>query len=994
MRRRAFTVLIMPLAMLAGCATATDTAMTSSGSPASAATAAPAPLSQLVSQVDIPYERFTLDNGLRVLVHTDRKAPVVAVSVWYNVGSKHEPEGKTGFAHLFEHLMFNGTENVPGDFFEPLRQIGATNLNGTTWFDRTNYFENVPTQALERALFLESDRMGHLLGAVTQQVLDNQRGVVQNEKRQGDNEPYGLVEYAQLAALFPEGHPYGHSTIGSMADLDAASLEDVRNWFRQHYGPNNAVLVLAGDIDAQTARPLVERYFGDIPRGPQQEPIAAPVPTLSAPKTEVMRDRVATTRIYRNWVVPGLTDPETVALSAGAGVLGGLSSSRLDNILVRQERLAVSVSANVQDFAQIGMFEVTVNVRPGVDPATVSRRLDEIMADYIRTGPTADEVSRYATRAVAGRIAGLEQVGGFGGKAVALAEGELYANNPELYKQQLQATAALTPAEIQAALQKWLTRPVYALSVVPGAREAYQEAGPRAGGFAGGTSAPRYYHTPEAGEAPLAPLPAQAQQRPATPAPAPATRPRQPGQFPPVGQIADLDFPDVTRARLSNGIEVVYANRDAVPITQVAISFDAGNAADPKDALGTQALMLSLLDEGTTTRNSIQIAEEQERLGAQIGANASMDRTTATLFALSANLTPSMALFGDVVKNPAFAPAEVERLRAQQLAEIAAELTQPQAIALRTLPPLLYGAQHPYGVPFTGTGDPAAVARVTREQLAAFHSAWMRPDKAKIFVVSDRPLAEVQPLLEAQFGRWQPTGTAGTKDIEAAVPAPRSRIVLVNRPDSPQSVIFAGELLPVEGTDDLETLVAANDILGGNFLSRINMDLREQKGWSYGVRGIVNRVEGQVPYIVLAPVQQDRTGDSIRALRDQMTSYLGSNGTTQAELERTVNGSIRELPGSYETAGAVLAGMMRNDLYKRPDDFYDTLAARYRAMTVAAVDQAARANIKPDQILWVVVGDAARVRPQLEGLGLPVEVVELAPASAAPAAPAAQPAAR
>ena len=324
--RRLLMVLSMVPSMLvaAGATSVADARETRRAAPASSP---PATVADLVRKVDIPYAQFTLANGLRVLVHQDRKAPVVAVSVWYNVGSKDEPPGRTGFAHLFEHLMFNGSENAPGDYFEPLREVGATDFNGTTWFDRTNYFQTVPRPALERVLFLESDRMGHLLGAVTQETLTNQVGVVQNEKRQGDNQPFGLVEYAQLAALFPAGHPYRHATIGSMADLDAASLDDVRSWFRAKYGPNNAVLVLAGDISAAEARPLVEKYFGHIPRGPENRPAMAPVPTLPAPITEVMKDRVANTRLYRNWVVPGLLDSESAALTVAAGVLGGLSSS-------------------------------------------------------------------------------------------------------------------------------------------------------------------------------------------------------------------------------------------------------------------------------------------------------------------------------------------------------------------------------------------------------------------------------------------------------------------------------------------------------------------------------------------------------------------------------------------------------------------------------------------------------------------------------------------
>jgi zinc protease len=278
MRRTLLPLLLATALVLPACATtttATSDALAPAAGSGAPAVAAAAPVPELVERVDIPFQSFTLDNGLTVLVHEDRKAPVVAVSVWYNVGSKDEPKGKTGFAHLFEHLMFNGSENAPGDFFEPLQQIGATDYNGTTSFDRTNYFQTVPTAALERALFLESDRMGYLLGAVTQEKLDNQIGVVQNEKRQGDNRPGGLVWYRVLEEIFPEGHPYRHSPIGSMADLQSATLADVKQWFLDNYGPNNAVLVLAGDIDAASARPLVEKYFGAIKRGPVNEPARA-----------------------------------------------------------------------------------------------------------------------------------------------------------------------------------------------------------------------------------------------------------------------------------------------------------------------------------------------------------------------------------------------------------------------------------------------------------------------------------------------------------------------------------------------------------------------------------------------------------------------------------------------------------------------------------------------------------------------------------------------
>lgn len=924
--------------------------------PATAGTLAPkpAPLSELVSQVKLPYEQFTLPNGLRVVVHTDRKAPVVAVSIWYHVGSKDEPAGKTGFAHLFEHLMFNGSEHAPGDYFDPLQRIGATDMNGTTWFDRTNYYQTVPTGALETALFLESDRMGWLLGAVTQEKLDNQRGVVQNEKRQGDNQPYGLVEYAQLAALFPEGHPYRHSTIGSMADLDAASLDDVKQWFREKYGPNNAVLVLAGDVDAATARPLVEKYFGNIPRGPEVRPAAAAVPTLAAPKVETMKDRVATTRLYRNWAVPGLTDKDLVSLDVAAGVLGGLASSRLDNALVKGEKTAVAVSASVLPFERVSLFEVTVDVKPGEDAAKVGQRLDALIAEFLKNGPTEDEVRRVATREVAGRINGMESASG---KTPPLAEGAVYAGDPDFFRKQLDQYAAATPASVRDAARRWLSRPVYALTVEPGERSAYDEA---KASQPGGTRAPRYFRQP--GSEPVA-----------TPTPASAGVDRS--RFPAVGEIKDLDFPDVQHARLANGIKVSYVQRKGAPLTRIALSFDAGNAADPRDKLGLHSLTLALLDEGTPTRSSIAIAEEQERLGAAIAASGSMDRTVVSLSVLTPNIAPSLDLFADVVRNPAFDAREVERVRGQQIARIQSELTEPMAIARRALPRLLYGEAHPYGIPFTGTGDLAAVQAITRADMVAFQQRWMRPDNVEMFVVSDAPLETLQPLLEARFGNWAATGARGVKDLSTPVPATSPRIVLIDRPNSPQSVIVAGKVLDLTGKQEILDLLSANDVLGGNFLSRINMDLRETKGWSYGVSARVNRLLGRMPYMVIAPVQADKTGASITALQSQMRDFLTVKGVTPDELERTITGSIRELPGSFETGADVLGGMQTNALFGRPDDYYDHLAARYRALGATDLDKAARAAIDPAKLVWVVVGDAAKVRPQLEGLGLPIETM-------------------
>lgn len=907
-----------------------------------------APVADLVAAVDIPHEKFTLDNGLTVIVHEDRKAPIVAVSVWYDVGSKHEPKGKTGYAHLFEHIMFNGSAAAPGDYFNYTSRIGATDLNGTTWLDRTNYFQTVPKASLEAALFLEADRMGNLLPAIDQDKLTNQIGVVQNEKRQGDNQPYGLVSYRQTELLFPEGHPYAHDTIGSLDDLQAASLDDMRNWFIDHYGPNNAILVLAGDIDTAEARTLAEKYFGEIKAGKKVAPVKAPIPTLDAPIKEVMYDKVPTTRIYRNWVVPGLTDSDYTAIRAGTTILGGLSSSRLDNILVRQEQLAVSVSSFVLPFVSSSLLQISVDVKPGEDADLVGKRLDEILADMLENGPTADEVSRVSTSEAASRISGLEQVGGFGGKATALASGQLFAGDSNYYKTELQRLAALTPDTIRTAMNKWLSRPVLEIRVEPGEREAYEEVAAAEQPSSDKQVEPDYSALPE------------------------------------IGEVTNVDFPDVETATLSNGIKVYFAETNAVPTVRVAVNFDIGSAADPAGKSGLHGMVTAMLDEGTTSLNSTQIAETEERLGANIGVGGGLDDSTVSVRAVTPNLEPALDLLADVIKNPAFDAGELERVRQQQLTRIAGENRQPIGLALRNLPPIIYGDKHPYGKPLTGTGDPAVVASVTREDLLAFHGAWMRPEKAEIFVVGDVKLETVIPMLEQRFGAWAPEGEAAPdKNLDAEIPAQEGRIIVINQPNSPQSLILAAQVLNAKGTDDLFALQASNEALGGDFLSRINFDLRETKGWSYGSQTILQRPDDRVPFIVFAPVQTNQTGPSVAAIIKNIKDFIGDKGVTPAELERIIDGNIRQLPGSYEQSSAVLGQLQADVRFGRDFDYAEKLASKYKGLDASQLDAAMREAINPDGFTWVIVGDAAKIEGQIAELGIPVEYRGYEPGTAA-----------
>jgi len=873
--------------------------------------------------VEIPYDRFELDNGLTVIVHEDRKAPVVAVSVWYDVGSRDEPAGKTGFAHLFEHLMFNGSENFDGEWFEPLEEAGATGLNGTTWLDRTNYFQTVPTPALDRVLWLESDRMGHFLGAVTQDKLDEQRGVVQNEKRQGDNRPYGMLRYHIQGGLFPQSHPYHHSTIGSMEDLNAASLETVQQWFRDYYGPNNAVLVVAGDIDVATARNKVERYFGDIPAGPQTQRPTSLLPVREHDSAEFIFDDVPAALATRVWATPGLNDRVSAHLSLAAAVLGQGKNSRLYRELVYDRQVATEASAYLSPFVLASIARIDVVLKPGVDVAEATEGMNRVLAEFLEKGPNEEELNRVKTRINADVVRGLERVGGFSGKAVTLAEGELYSGAPGFWKTRLEWINSATAEEVHEAARQWMARGFHQVDVLPRPEYAHAEAGvDRSTGL------------------------------------------------PPIGETPELVFPEIEEFTLRNGVKVHLARRDAVPVVNIAMQFDAGYAADAGGKLGLSGLTLDMMDEGAGDLDALEIAARAEELGAEVSTSSSLDVSSVSLSTLKSKLKESLELWSTVIREPRFEGTELERLRAQAVADIAQEKSRPRSIGLRLLPPAMYGVGHAYGIPLSGSGTETSVATIDRDDLLRFHRSWIRPSNGEIFVVGDTTADEIKPLLERTIGKWADNRAALPRKNIAEVSLPEApRVVIVDRPGSPQSYILAGHVVPPPSAENDVAIDMMNDVLGGTFTARINMNLREDKGWAYFANTRVVTARGQRPWIITTPVQTDRTGDAMREILAEINAYQSDRPATDAELERNVLNSTRALPGRFETADAVLGSMARNAGLERPLDYAASLTQRYNDLTLDEVNQA-RGVIDPDGLTWVIVGDREAIEEQVRSVGL------------------------
>ncbi|HMA55100.1 MAG TPA: pitrilysin family protein [Acidobacteriota bacterium] len=872
------------------------------------------------TKIDVPFQKFVLDNGLTLIVHEDHKAPIVAFNVWYHVGSKNEVAGKTGFAHLFEHLMFNGSENYNDDYFKPMQKVGATDLNGTTNEDRTNYFENVPVSALDLVLWMESDRMGHLKGAISQAKLDEQRGVVQNELRQYQNEPYSVTEDLIIKGTYPPNHPYSWSVGGSIEDLGNAKLEDVQKWFATYYGPNNAVVVVAGDIDAKTALEKVKKYFGDIPASPPVARHSAWVAKRTGSHRQTVQDRVAQARIYKIWNIPGWGTACADKLDLVSSILADGKTSRLYKRLVYDDQLATSVSAYVNTREIAGLFQIEADARPGVELAAVEKAIDEELAKFLAEGPTAAEIERVKAQYAVRFIKGIERIGGFGGKSDLLASSAVYGGSPDAYKKTLDHIDQATAETLKESADRWLSDGVYVLEVRP---------------------YPAYAAAKEGADRKTMPAP---------------------------GAPPAVQFPAVQRAALSNGLKIMLAERHSIPVVSFALIVDAGYASDKGGVLGTSSLAMAMLDEGTAKRTSLQISEELARIGAELGASSGLDTCNVGLSTLKDKLDPALDIYADVILNPAFPEADFARLQKMQIAQIGQEKDSPIGMALRVLPKLIYGPGHPYASPFTGSGTEASVAQLTRNDLVKFHKTWFKPGNATLVVVGDTTLAEIRPKIEAAFKSW-PAGAVPAKEIKPVALQAKPRVFIIDKPGAPQSMVIAGEPAPPSSDPDAIAIETMNDILGGDFVSRINMNIRENKHWSYGAQSVLVGAKGQRPFVVLAPVQSDKTKETMVEITGELEGILGKRPITVDEFQNAKNSKVLGLPGQWETMAAVQASLGEIVRYGLPDDYFQKYSGRVQKLALDDLAKAAKKVVHPEALTWVIVGDRAQIEPRIRELG-------------------------
>jgi len=984
----------------------------------------------------IKYTQFFLPNGLRVIFHEDHSTPIVGVNVWYHVGSKNETPGRTGFAHLFEHMMFQGFRGYDLDYVPAVQGFGGA-INGSTTEDRTNYWELIPSNFLETALFMEAGRMGGLLDAMTQTKLDNQRDVVKNEKRQRiDNQPYGQTVYRISDTMYPAGHPYHWTTIGSMEDLTAASLEDVKDFFRHYYVPNNASLVVSGDFDPAEARRLVEKYFGPIPKGGAITRPNPPQPVLEREIREQIEDRVQLPRLYMVWhSVPQFTKDEA-ALDMLASILGGGKSSRLYKAMLYDKQIAQQAVAFDPTSEIAGLFEIVSTAKPGHTLAELEQAINDEIAKIKAGGPTPEEMERAYNAREAGFIYGLQTVGGFGGKDDQLNAYATFLGNPGYFEQDLARYRRVTAADVQRVANQYLTDKRYVLSVVPRQAGPTNAAGPapaspREGiappsqqtagtqtpgaanaasqttptGTASGTQQGAQQTTP-AGAQTITKTEAQATQAtgaapPQTASPA-SPGPQGPGQGMGVGpgrtgpqqpktkqKSVDksllpkprpdpkMTIPAVQRRKLSNGMDVLVVEHHEVPVVSMNLVMKMGAAGDPEGKAGLASLTSDMLDEGTATRSSLDISDQLARIGSAIFIGTGWDSTTASLRTLTRHLDRALDIYADVITNPSFPDKELQRLRASRLAALKSQRDSPETIAGLVFQTVLYGRTHPYGHPLTG--DEASLGSFTTDDVRGFYNTYFRPNNSAIIVVGDVKPDEVVAKLEKAFAGWKGAHVPAVDVSAAPVQRDHSAIYLVDRPGSVQSVIQIGQVGVPRSSPDFFPLLVMNRILGGASSARINLNLREEKGYTYGASSAFSFRRGAGPFTASAPVQGFSTKESVVEFMKELRGIRGEIPVTPAELDAAKQSIIRGYPRGFETPDQIAAQLEQIITYDLPDTYFNSYIERIKSVTLDDVNRVANRYLQPDRMAVVIVGDRSKIEQPLRtlsGLGERINLVD------------------
>ena len=885
-------------------------------------------------------KEYQLKNGLKVILHEDRSTPVVSVGVWYHVGSKNEAEGRTGFAHLFEHMMFQGSKNYNADYFTPLQEAGA-NINGTTNNDRTWYFETVPSNFLELALFMEADRLGGLLEAMTQEKLDNQRDVVKNERRQRvDNQPYGTAFEKIGEIMYPKGHPYNWSVIGSLEDLQAASMDDVKSFFRQYYVPNNTILILSGDFQEKTARTWIDKYFGAIPTG---APITRPNPAQPKLDKEIrtsVEDSVPLSRRYFVWHGVRAYSPDEPALDFLSFILSNGRTSRLQSNLLYGKEMVQQIGAFSGTNEIAGLFQIQATARPGKSLDDIEKEIDAEIARIKTTPPTADEMARALNSIESQTVFGLQTVLG---KASQMTTFAGYLGKTNWFQADLDRYRTVTPADVQRVANTYLTPNRLVMTYTP-----------RAGETARGNRAADRTTT------------------------APATNGKkddamiteQSAKLPKAGPDPKFALPPIEKTKLSNGLDLWMVEQHELPIVSMNMVFRTGSSNEPDNKTGVAQITSQLLDDGTATRSATDIANQLQSIGANMGSSSGWDSTNVSIQTLTKNLDKAIDIYADVIQNPSFPANEVESLRGRMLVGLRQQKANPNAISDVVYNKVLYGS-HAYG----RTNTEASIKAITRDDLVGYYGSTYRPNNATLIVVGSFDKAALKGQLEKAFGGWK-GGDVSVKDLGMPTPLEKAGIYLVDRPNSAQSVVSVGQVGVDRMNPDYYPLIVMNTILGGGFTSRINMNLREDKGYTYGARsGFVFR-RGAGPFSAGGDIQTAVTKEAIAEFMKELNDIRGGRPVTQKELDYNKQSIIRRYPSGFETIGAISGQLANLVTYGLPDTYFNEYISKVNAVTINDVDRVAKKYLDPSKMAIVIVGDRKVIEPGLKDLGYSITILD------------------
>jgi zinc protease len=907
------------------------------------------PSTQARRASDVPqltFEKITLPNGLEVILSPKRGLPMVAVNLWYHVGPANEAAGRTGFAHLFEHMMFQSSLHVPEDsHFKLLEAAGASDINGTTDYDRTNYFQTVPSNQLELALWLESDRMGYLLEKVTQTSLSNQQDVVRNERRQSvENQPYGLADEAAVQLMFPKGHPYHGNVIGSHEDIQAVKLEDVHSFFRQYYAPNNASIAIVGDFDVAQAKALVTKYFGTFKRGPAVPAVKADTPKITSERRQTVQSRVQLPRVTMVWITPPIFQPGDADADVAAQVLGGGRSSRLYKKLVYEKQIAQNVTAQQYSLILGSMFQIEATARPGHTVEELEKAIDEELAVFRATAPSAAELERARNTIETNIIGGLERLGGFGGIADRLNSYNHYLRNPGFLPQDLQRYRAVTPESVLAFAKA---------SLAPNARGVVHAVQ----GTPASSPAPATATAPPSGAAQAA---------------GPSINADEPwrNQQPKPGAAQPLQLTTPSTATLSNGLTLILSEKHEVPIVAANLVFRGGSDSNPLDKPGLANFASAMLDEGTSTRDALAIADQLAQLGASLGTGSSMDSMTVSARSLSKNFPALLDLVADVSLRPSFPADEIDRQRASRLAQLVQQRDNPAALVGNVAMTAVYGSRHPYG--FSEIGTEASVKAISRADMQAFWKERFVPNNAALVVAGDITMPELRALAEKAFASWE--RGSPTRSQLGAPSMTAARVVIVDKPGSPQTQLRVAGIGAERSSPDFRPLQVMNMALGGLFSSRINMNLREANGYTYGASSQFTFRRAPGPFQVGAGVRTDVTAPAVGEVFKEVLR-MAQAPMTADELQRAKDSMSNSLPGAFESSANAVNNFSNVFVYDLGLDYYSRYAAQVNAVTVDQTSAVARKYLVTDKMVVIAVGDRSKIEVPLRELGLgPVEI--------------------